>query len=250
MAGSAKVPRSQCDSRPSAPATPAPAPPPVRRANPGPLPRPARPPAPSALLTAPAARAGCGLRRRSPPTHHPIGPALAAPPSNPCCYWLGAGGARGAGPRRRGARPERAGLPPVGRVGLRPPSPWSCGQGGVQRVGTAARRPTCLVAETGRAGVPAAPAHPKPLGHSFIVDGQALGRFIHLSLVRLLEGRFAGRAGARSKGSVPGPSRPEAPGLSLPDSPTLPADRLCPCAQSLGPGWQPGWGQDSEACGS
>lgn len=96
----------------------------------------------------------------------------------------------------------------------------------------------------------AAPAHPKPLGHSFIVDGQALGSLIHLSLVRLLEGRFAGRAGARSKGSVPGPSRPEAPGLSLPDSPTLPADRLCPCAQSLGPGWQPGWGQDSEACGS
>lgn len=215
----------------------------------------------------PAAPARPASRPLSPP-HSPSRPSWVRPaapqPNNapphrpspcrtsqqPVLLLAGRGRSRGAGPRLRGARPERAGLPPVGRVGLRPPSPWSCAPGGVQRVRTGARRPTCLVAETGLAGVPAAPAHPKPLGHSFIVDGQALGSLIHLSLVRLLEGRFAGRAGARSKGSVPGPSRPEAPGLSLRDSPTLPADRLCPCAQSLGPGWQPGWGQDSEACGS
>ena len=59
-------------------------------------------------------------------------------------------------------------------------------------MGTVARRPTCLVAETGRAGVPVAPAHPKPLGHSFIVDGEALGSLIHLSLVRLLDGEGNG----------------------------------------------------------
>ena len=31
---------------------------------------------------------------------------------------------------------------------------------------------------------------------------------------------------------------------------SAPVPSLCSCAQSLGPGWQPGWGQDSETCGS
>lgn len=46
------------------------------------------PPQPSALSAAPAAGAGCGLRRRSPTTHHPIGPAVAAPSSNTSYDWL------------------------------------------------------------------------------------------------------------------------------------------------------------------
>ena len=129
MAGSAKAPRSQCDSRPSAPATPAPAPPPVRRANPGPQPRPARPPAPSALLTAPAARAGCGLRRRSPSTRHPIGPALTAPPSNPCCYWLGAGGAAGRGRGGEGRGLSGRGCRLLAESDLGRPAPAWTGRG-------------------------------------------------------------------------------------------------------------------------
>lgn len=71
---------------------------------PGPLPRPARPPRPPQPSSAPAARAGCGLQRRSPTTHHPIGPAL-APPSNPVCAcgWRGPFRRRGRGAARGAA---------------------------------------------------------------------------------------------------------------------------------------------------
>ena len=116
MAGSAKAPRSQCDSRPSAPATPAPAPPPVRRANPGPQPRPARPP----TASQPAGRV-LGPRK--------LGRKVG-------CRRLGrsAGGGGGPGSRAAAQTPRlRATAAPA--LDSRPPHPevdWRAGPGALQ----------------------------------------------------------------------------------------------------------------------
>ena len=131
-------------------------------------------------------------------------------------------------------------MPPDGGVELRPPSPGSCGPGGVQCVGMTARRLTCLVAETGRAGVPAAPAHSKPLGHSFIVIDRALGSLIHCrwsgswragsqdAHERAPRGPFQALLGLRPQAS-PGPTCPL---FQRTDSAPVPS--LCPVPRVWG----------------
>lgn len=137
--------------------------------------------APSAPGAAPAAGAGCGLRRCSPTTRHPIGPARAAPPSNAPCDWLtsrsGGGGARAAKGRVRAEAPPAAAADQRGPLWVRSrwPPARSGGSGTTGRLGgsveTAGRGRTGLVAEADGPAVPAASA----LSELLVVAGQTRG---------------------------------------------------------------------------